>query len=238
LKETDKILKRAECLLLENDVAAFPISKIGSPAPEIIRLAADYDITVVGARSRYNRSQPGLGPVASRVVEYASGVVLIARELVGNPNLRVLVGVDGSLASKQALRTLSTWFDVAEAEITLIHVAEMPWIHLGLARDWFDSGRDGFEKPGPEIQRENEVRRGAEEVLEDARALLEDRSYSIETVSEEGNPATEILGESERKEYDLIVLGTTGLSDAKHSMLGSVSAKVAWNARCSVALVK
>jgi nucleotide-binding universal stress UspA family protein len=125
-----------------------------------------------------------------------------------------------------------------EAEITLIHVTEMPWIHLGLERDWFDSRGEVFEKADSETQLENELRREAEEVIEDARALLENRSYSIETVIEEGNPATEILGEAERKEYDLIVLGTTGLTDVKHAMLGSVSAKVAWNARCSVALVK
>ncbi len=216
-KETEEILKGAQWLLLEDHLEAFPISKFGSPADEIIRSAADYDITVVGARSRYNRSELGLGPVASRVVEHASGVVLVARELVGDPNLRVLVGVDGSLASKQALRTLSACFDLDEAEITFIHVAEMPWIHLGLERDWFDPRGDVFEKADPERQLENELRKEAEEVIEDARAMLEDCGYSFETVIEEGNPATQILEESERKEYDLIVLGTTGLADVKHA---------------------
>jgi nucleotide-binding universal stress UspA family protein len=237
-KETDEILKQTQRVLLEDRVQTFPISKIGSPTDEIIRLAAEYDITVIGARSRYNRSELGLGPVASRVVEYAPGIVLVARELAGDPNLRVLVGVDGSVASKQALRSLVACFDVDEAEITLMHVAEMPWIHIGLERDWFDSGRDVSEKPDPETQLENELRREGEEVIDDARTMLEDRSYSIETVIEEGNPATEILGQTEVKEYDLIVLGTSGLTDVKHAMLGSVSAKVAWNARCSVALVK
>jgi nucleotide-binding universal stress UspA family protein len=54
----------------------------------------------------------------------------------------------------------------------------------------------------------------------------------------EGSPATEILGEAESGAYDLIVLGATGATDAKHEMLGSVSAKLAWQASCSVAVVK
>jgi hypothetical protein len=47
----------------------------------ITRLAAEYDITVVGAHDQYTRSKPGLGPVASRVVAAAPGAVLIGREL-------------------------------------------------------------------------------------------------------------------------------------------------------------
>ena len=57
-------------------------------------------------------------------------------------------------------------------------------------------------------------------------------------VIRDGNPGTEILGEAESGEYDLIVLGSTGMSGLKHQMLGSVSAKVAAQAPCSVAVVK
>jgi nucleotide-binding universal stress UspA family protein len=236
--ETDAILKQALRLLSSEGIQANPISRIGSPADEIIRLAGDYNVTVVGARSRYSRSELGLGPVASRVVEYAPGTVLVARELSGETSLRVLIGIDGSLASKNALRTLVSYFDVDEAEITLMHVIEMPWVNLGLEREWFDSRGDVFAKADPEIQLQNEMRVESEEVIEEAHALLEERSYSVVSLIQEGNPATEILGEAESKDYDLIILGTSGVADIKHRLLGSVSAKVAWNASCSVALVK
>jgi nucleotide-binding universal stress UspA family protein len=62
--------------------------------------------------------------------------------------------------------------------------------------------------------------------------------YSVMTLIEEGNPATEILGEEESGQYDLVVLGAADAMDSKHTMLGSVSAKVAWQAPCSVAVVK
>jgi nucleotide-binding universal stress UspA family protein len=236
--ESDSILKRAQKVLIEEGMQTRPISKIGSPADEIIGMASDYDVTVVGARSRFKRSELGLGPVGSRVVEYAPGVVLVARELSGEANLRVLLGVDGSAASKYALRAVVSYFNVDEAEITLMHVVETPWVHLGLDREWFDYPGTAADRNDPEIHLETEMRLEAEEVLEDAHSMLEETSYSVVTTTTEGNPATEILGEAESKDYDLIVLGTTGLSDAKHRVLGSVSAKVAWNAGCSVALVK
>jgi len=236
--ETESILKQCQLLLKDEGIDSKSISRIGSPGDEICALAEEYDVTVVGARSRLNRSELGLGPAASRVVEHAPGIVLVARDFSGNSNLRVLVGLDGSSASKHALRAMMAYFDIDEAEITLMHVVEMPWISLGLEPDWFDSRGDVFAKADPGVQMENELRLEAEGVVEEAHALLEDRSYSVVTEIREGNPATEILGEAERNDYDLIVLGTSGLSDTKHRLLGSVSARIAWSANCSVALVK
>jgi nucleotide-binding universal stress UspA family protein len=236
--ETNSILKRAQEVLAEENIQANPLPKIGSPADQIIGLASDYDVTVIGAGSRFKKSELGLGPVGSRVVEYAPGTVLVARELRGETNLRVLVGVDGSAASKHALRSTVSYFDIDEAEITLMHVVETPWVHLGLDREWFDYSGSDADRTDPETRFETELRLEAEEVLEEAHLMLEQRSYSVVTLTMEGNPATEILGEAESKDYDLIVLGTTGLSDVKHRVLGSVSTKVAWNAHCSVALVK
>jgi nucleotide-binding universal stress UspA family protein len=237
-RETGVILEQSRQVLIAEGVESRPISRIGSPSDEIIRLADEYDVTVVGARSRYNRSELGLGPVASRVVEHAPGAVLLARELSGDSPFRVLVGLDGSIASKHALKAMIAYFEIDEAEITLMHVVEMPWISLGLEREWFDDRGDVFLKSDPETQLENELRLEAEEVIEQAHSVLEDRSYSVMSLITEGNPATEILGEAETKDYDLIVLGTSGVADTKHTLLGSVSAKVAWNASCSVALVK
>ncbi|MCI0488479.1 MAG: universal stress protein, partial [Blastocatellia bacterium] len=236
--ETESILEQARKALREEGIAAKTISKIGSPGDVILRLAADYDVTVVGASGRYDNPNLGLGPVASRAVEHAPGTILVARELAGTTNLRILLAVDGSLASQNALRSMIAQFQMDSAEITLMHVVETPWIHLGLDREWFDYPEDVFDRADPEIQLEHELRAEAEEVIEEARAELADYNYSVMSVIEEGNPATEILGEAERGEYDLIVLGATGARDAKHNVLGSVSTRVARQATCSVAIVK
>lgn len=237
-EESKAILEQSWRTLVEEGIKAQAISEIGSPADVIVRAADNYDVTVVGARGRNQSPNLGLGPIASRVVEYASGTVLVAREFRSTGDLRVLAAVDGSDASKRALMTLATCFNVDSAEITLLHVKETPWIHLGLDREWFDYPGDSFDRSDPEIQLEEELQREAETVLEEAHARLENYNYSVLTTTEEGNPATEILGKAESADFDLIILGATGLRNTKHSMLGSVSAKVAGQAPCSVAVVK
>lgn len=236
--ETNSILDEARNIMRADGVDAKALAEIGSPADVLTKLADDYDITVIGAAGRNHPAGPGLGSVASRVVEHAGGTVLVARELISGDRLRVLVGVDGSLASRHALSAMTAYLDIDSAEITLFHVKETPWIHLGLDREWFDYPGDVFDQANPEIQFEGELHREAEEVLEDAQARLAKYNYSVSAQIEEGNPATEILGEAEHGEYDLIILGAAGATDAKHHVLGSVSSKVAWQATCSVAVVK
>jgi len=237
-RKTKAILDDAAKILRTEGVEAKLFSEIGSPADVIVKLAEGYDVTVVGAAGRNHPAFAGLGSVASRAVEHAAGMVLVAREPASRDRLRVLVGLDGSLASRHALSALTAYFDIDSAEITLMHVKETPWIHLGLDREWFDSPADVFDQANPEILLEGELEREAEDLLEDAQARLAKYNYSVMTLIEEGNPGTEILGEAESGQYDLVVLGAADAMDSKHTMLGSVSAKVAWQAPCSVAVVK
>jgi nucleotide-binding universal stress UspA family protein len=163
--------------------------------------------------------------------------VLIAREARGEGALRILVAVDGSNASHAAVETLSELFDLADAEVCLIHVAETPWIHLGLEEDWETYSEEDQEKSEAGVL-ETELVREGEEVLERTRDFLKRHRISIDKRVQEGNPADEILGEAERGQYDLIVLGATGNRDLKHHMMGSVSFKVAWNTASSVLVVR
>jgi nucleotide-binding universal stress UspA family protein len=236
--ETKSILEQGQKVLNREGLGAKAISEIGSPAGTIVRLAEGYDVTVVGAKGRYTDSELGLGPVASRVVEYAPGTVLVARELNSEGNLRILLCVDGSLASKSAIRHMLSYFKLGSSEITLMHVIETPWIHLGLDREWFAYPEDRTDRSDPETMFEGEFQKEAEDLIEDARIQLDKYDLAIDTLVEEGNPATEILGEAEKGDYDLIILGATGLTDTKHNLLGSISSKVAWQAPCSVAVVK
>src|SRR6266849_5903328 len=74
------------------------------------------------------RSEVGLGPVASRLVEHASGCVLVGREPPGDRQARILVPLDGSDGSQQALDALVSLFDIESAEIKLLHVVETLWL--------------------------------------------------------------------------------------------------------------
>src|SRR5215510_11085866 len=239
--EARQHLINAQASLAAFGVEAGSRVEVGSPARVITRLAAEYDITVIGAHDQYTRSKPGLGPVATRVVASAHGAVLIGRELgEEGRQWRILAAVDGSLASERALEVTASSLQIGEAEITLLSVAETPWVHLGLDREWFDYPPDFTDLDGPPSDRafKDELQREATSVVEYARRRLEKHGLSATLMIPEGDPALEILGEAERGEYDLIVIGATGEDDLKHDLLGSVSTKVTQAAPCSTLVVK
>lgn len=235
--EARRILDQAVVSLRGEGVEAESIIEQGSPADIIVRYSADYDVTVIGAHGQYERTQPGFGPTAARVVEHAQNTVLVGRGLVAEKSFRVLAAVDGSLASTHALRALAAHFNVLGAEITLLHVVEKPWIRLGLEDELFDSVSSG-DPSDPAIQFQREFQIEAEQVIEEARASLEEWGLSATPMITEGDPGLELLSEAETGEYDLVIIGATGLSDLKHTLLGSVSTRVARDAPCSVAVVK
>jgi nucleotide-binding universal stress UspA family protein len=209
----------------------------GSAAGVIVDRAQDYDLTVIGARSRTGTGDAGLGPVATRVVQHAMAPVLIGREMNSETGTRILAAVDGSRTSMNALETLARLCDLRDSEITLLHVSETPWIHLGGEDEWATLDDDEKDRTDAGVL-EREMTREGETILDDARKLLRPTCAAVDTVIDEGNPADEILSEADRGQHDLIVVGATGDRSLKHSMLGSVSTKVAWNAPCSVLIVR
>jgi len=239
MSQITQILERARARISRNEVPVNLLAEIGSPSARIVNHAEDYDLTVIGAKGRGTSSgQGGLGPVASRVVEHALAPVLVARELRSEGAIRILIPVDGSTASTHAIESLGELFDLSGAEVCLQHVAETPWTEFGVQEDWITYSEE--DKANSEAgAMEKELVREGEEVIEQARKLLRPfSSISVTTRIDEGDPANEILSEADRGQYDLVVAGATGARDLKHTMLGSVSSKLAWNAPCSVLIVR
>jgi nucleotide-binding universal stress UspA family protein len=238
LAESQRILGEAESALEPESREIRERSEVGSPQSAIVRASAGYDLTVVGARGRGERSEAGLGPVASHVLHHAPGSVLIGREMHNTSGFRVLVAVDGSTSSGRALDAMTALLDLESADVTLMHVMETPWIHLGLEREWLrftDTVHDQIE---PEIDWDKKLRARAQRVIDAAREKLRAHHPGIEVEMAEGIPSYEILSEADKQDCDLIVLGATGITDLKHQLLGSVSYKTAWDASCSVLVVR
>lgn len=237
LRQTTQILERTRAAVGANTSRLTLLTEIGSAAAVIAGKTEDYDLTVIGPRGQTATGLLGLGPVASRIISHSPGPVLVARELRGEGALRALIAVDGSSASLTAIETFRSLFELNDAEICLMHVAETPWIHLGLDEEWETYDEEDKEQSDAGSMEKELVREG-EAIIERARDLLRGEKISVTTRMDEGNPAEEILSEADRGQYDLIVLGATGMRDLKHSMLGSVSSKIAWNASGSVLIVR
>jgi nucleotide-binding universal stress UspA family protein len=232
-----RIVEAARAALSAQGVSTKPMVQAGSPARVVMAASLDYDVTVVGAKSHKNRSPVGLGPVTSRVAEHSNSTVLIARELRSDVGLKVLVPVDGSEGSVQALDKLAALVDLSDADVTLVHVVETPWLHAGADQEWLGYEEEKEEEIDPQAEFQREFEQEGDDILESARARLPVRT-TVNTLIYRGIPADQILGEAETGDYDLVVMGASGAVDLKHRILGSVSSKVAWGAPCSVLLVR
>jgi nucleotide-binding universal stress UspA family protein len=232
-RRTRWITNGAEEILRRQGVKASSRIETGSPSDEILKAASDYDLIVVGAHGKFDRKQPGLGPVSSQILSAARAPVMVGRDLLSEGNYRILVALDGSEAGFEALRSLRSYFDLSSLDVTLMHVMETPWTRLGL-EDWSEDESETPGVKGYQHEFRNELRREAEEIIDRGLRQIEKWGVPVTTVIEEGDPAQEIVNQADAGSYDLIVAGAVGVSDMKHALLGSVSHKIAWNASCSV----
>jgi nucleotide-binding universal stress UspA family protein len=140
---------------------------------------------------------------------------------------RIVVGVDGSESSRNALR-----FAVQEGEqhhipVLAVHAWEVPFspvdvvtVHPSDYVDLFAHAQEGAER-----LLANEV---------DEAVGGQQNGVTVEQLAIEGAPAT-VLIETAREE-DVIVVGSRGGGSFIHLLLGSVSERVARHAPCPVVI--
>ncbi|MEH7388164.1 universal stress protein [Bacillus sp. JJ1521] len=152
---------------------------------------------------------------------------------------RILVAIDGSDGSKQALESAVELVGNSTKNLTLIHVFKGSMVTpvYGIA---------GVGYVNPEIL-ENELqetkmneRSQGETILRNAKAEVESNNLNacVKTELIEGDAAKTICDYAELNHIDLILIGERGLSGLKKLVLGSVSKKVTSDADCSVLVVK
>ena len=142
--------------------------------------------------------------------------------------MKILVPVDGSKYSMEAVKVASTFAKATTSDISLITVTP------------FISGLD-LEISAKELDSLTEkMRRRGEEVLEQAQSILKSGGVSSRSIlSSSVSAADEILGVAEKEKVDLIIMGSRGLGGAAtRFFMGSVALRVVSHAPCSVYIVK
>lgn len=138
---------------------------------------------------------------------------------------RILVAVDGSEGSDRALAMAAEIAQpIPDAQIDLVYVVPFPVLEATQAAN-FKTLLDAMIENGKKL-------------LEQEKAKVPQIADRVETQVVAGaNPATEILNILDEHVYDLVVIGSRGLSGIK-AYLGSVSHKVLNGSEVSVLVAK
>lgn len=124
---------------------------------------------------------------------------------------KILVAVDGSEASKNALKQA---FRLAFDEKKWITVLAINPPYQG------DLSLVGVSNIGEVLQGQGD------KILEEAKEIANKEKASIKTRLEEGEPYEKILEVAQEENCELIVMGRRGLSSMERTLMGSVTAKV------------
>jgi len=152
--------------------------------------------------------------------------------------MKALCAVDGSNFSMRAVEALGALFHQSLREVILVHVIDTSLLESGLKKEGIKTGKakkilTALEAEGKKILKAAEAH--ATQVLntKTKKALVKIRS-----VLAKGHAAHAIVKEAEKRELQLMVLGSRGFHDIQGYFMGSVSRKVLAHAPCPVFIVK
>ncbi len=141
----------------------------------------------------------------------------------------ILVPVDGSELSLEAVRLATKLAPSSGGTIHLLNVPELPPATDELGR-W-------VEASNPDISRDD-AEQESNKLLDRVRESVDLPGIEFRTAVQWGSPASGIVEGAKKLGVDAIVMGSSGMSDLKGLVIGSVSHKVMHTAPCRVILVR
>ena len=141
---------------------------------------------------------------------------------------RILLSTDFSECSREAAKFAGIIAKNFDSEIYLVHVLS------DFRSEYASLLEETLPLPEP---LEEEERRAVANLREEAERLREE-GLNVEEIMLFGTPYIEILKFAEKREVDLIIMGTRGLSGLKELLLGSTALKVVRNSHIPVITVR
>lgn len=141
---------------------------------------------------------------------------------------KILAGVDGSEASMKALKHAIELAEIHESELHIISVLEEFKLPFASQYElWAKESRD------------EQVSKILEEMNSAVMSIKkENMVIDVETRIEEGKPAKVLTEIAEDEDFELIVLGATGLGRVEEFLLGSTSREVVNTSKVPVLIIK
>ena len=226
------------------------VVRAGNPAEVLIGEAGGdaRTLLVVGSVGMRGARRFLLGSVPNKVSHHANCDLLIVKtdpppRAMGEYE-KILVGTDGS---PTAMRAVDTASDLARAlgSVATVVCAFEPPSEAELDRlrsdpnDPVAQWSSGSEREVPEEFRWRiAAATQAEDVLERAYDHASARGIEVEVRAIEGAPAETLIGLAENERYDLIVVGSVGMTGAARFMLGNVPNRISHHAPTDVLILR
>lgn len=147
--------------------------------------------------------------------------------------MRVLLAVDGSPCSEEAVRTVLDRFRPEDTQVKVLHAVE--WMReMPLCFQYAHGPTAGDDV----VARRNKSFERARELVERVAAQLEFRGFRPSVATPDADPPRAIVGAAREWPADLIVIGSHGRRGLDRLLLGSVAESVVRHAPCSVSIVR
>ena len=233
-----------------NEYGAEAVTATGPPAEVLIAQAEELkaDLIVVGSVGMSGAKRFLLGSVPNKVSHHAPTDVLIVktdppRDSEGYS--KVLVGTDGSPTAMRAVDMASELAARLGAKATIVCVYEPP------SEQELEQYRSDPDDPVAQWNVGKDVRdvpsefkwriagtAQAEDILDRAAEHAAKAGLEAEVRAIEGSPAEELIGLAEREDFDMIAVGSVGMSGAKRFMLGNVPHRISHHAHTDVLILR
>lgn len=245
------IRERLEALAAEVKARGFNVEsslRVGRPYAEIAEAAAAVkaDLVAITTHGFTGLKHVLLGSTAERVVQHSPCPVLVVRDQERAPAApaaggaatdqggkepaplalkRVLVPLDFSAPSRQALAYAGRLAGQFQAALLLLHVTELPYVDPSVTE--IDTRAI-----------EEATSRSAQEQLAKVEAAQRAAGLRVSSAVLTGSPWNEVADYAGREGVDLIVAGTHGYTGLKHALLGSTAERIVRHAPCPVLVVR
>jgi nucleotide-binding universal stress UspA family protein len=148
-----------------------------------------------------------------------------------NLSKKILVAIDGSpqsdKAAEEAIRLAAAAGSRFKSKVYAMLV--LPGMRTPSFTDFF---------PAPPLTEQPDWEEKRQRIFFVVEKAAKEAGLTLENRVVYGDATEEILGFAEEEEISVIVIGSSGAGRVRRALLGSVSAKVAMHARCSVYIVR
>lgn len=213
-------LASAAALAASRGVTATTATPLGSPSAAVLRQVRTGDLLVTGTHGHRPVARVFLGSTSSALVSHARGPVLVARRSTAAPDAPVVVGVDGSPWSVDAVALAAR--EAQARGVGLRAVLALPPVvdAVGLV----------------DVPDAAQVEDARALVAEAVAGLAEDHpDVPVTTSVVVTHPVDALLAASH--EASLLVVGSRGHGALRRMLLGSVSRELSQRASCPVLVV-